>query len=61
MKKFNHLNILVKVKLFISYDTFENMSAIILTQISQNFYSFCYFGIESDSFYFQIKNYQWQI
>ena len=40
---------------------FENMSAIILTQNSQNFYSFCYFGIGSDSFYFQIKNYQWQI
>ena len=40
---------------------FENMSAIILTQNSQNFYSSFYFGIGSDSFYFHIKNYQWQI
>ena len=29
----------------------ENMPAIILTQNLQNFYSFCYFGIGSVSFY----------
>ena len=40
---------------------FEKMSAIILTQNSQNFYSFHYFGIGSDSFDFHMKNYQWQI
>ena len=36
-------------------DMFENMSAIILTRNPQNFYSFCYFGIESDCFYFHKK------
>ena len=35
---------------------FENMSAFISTQNSQNFYLFSYFGIGSDSFYFHIKN-----
>ena len=36
---------------------FEEMSAIILTQNSQNFYSFGYFGIGSDSFYFHFSHF----